>query len=184
EMPIHIQIDATPVREPFLQVFSVRNRTRQLVTIVEVLSPANKTPSSEGRRLYLQKQRDLLRSNTHLIEIDLLHYGTHTAFPPLSALRRVRPTWDYLVCLHRAQWGGAEADVWFIDLPEPLPTIAVPLLAPDPDVEVNLQAALNEAYEEGQHHRIVDYAADCPAPLPTAMLEWAYATLQTRGLRP
>ncbi|MCS7209067.1 MAG: DUF4058 family protein [Fimbriimonadales bacterium] len=183
DAPVHIQILAEPVREPFIEIHSLRTKNRRLVTVIEILSPTNKTPNSEGRRLYLQKQRDLLRSTTHLVEIDLLHEGVHTVFPPLEALRRVRDTWDYLICLHRAGWGGAEADVWFIDLAQPLPQISIPLLAPDPDIRVHLQAVLDEAYAEGQYHQLIDYSSECPAPLPSAQREWVYHWLHEKGLR-
>lgn len=183
DTPVHIEILAEPVREPFIEIYSLRDKSRQLVCVIEVLSPTNKAPNSEGRRLYLRKQRDMLHNEAHLIEIDLLHAGVHTAFPPLEALRRAQAEWDYLVCLHRAGWGGAEADVWFIELPQPLPTIRVPLLPTDPDVEVHLQAALDEAYEEGQYEQVIDYTSECPAPLPPARREWAYALLREKGLR-
>jgi hypothetical protein len=183
DVPVHIELLVEPIREPFIEIYSLRDAHRQLACVVEVLSPTNKTPNSEGRRLYLRKQRDLLGSTVHLVEIDLLHEGAHTVFPPLEALRRVRPAWDYLICRHRAGWGGVEADVWFIDLPQPLPRVQVPLLAPDPDVEVNLQAALEDAYEEGQYHQVIDYNADCPAPLPPDAREWVYNLLRDKGLR-
>ncbi|MGH3577865.1 MAG: DUF4058 family protein, partial [Mycobacterium sp.] len=54
--------------------------------VIEVLSPANKAAGSEGRRLYLAKQRQLLESQTHLLEIDVLRQGEHTAAPPLDWL--------------------------------------------------------------------------------------------------
>ncbi|MCX7925531.1 MAG: DUF4058 family protein [Fimbriimonadales bacterium] len=183
DAPVHIEILAEPIREPFIEIYSLRDSNRQLACVIEVLSPTNKAPNSEGRRLYLRKQHDLLHSTVHLVEIDLLHDGAHTVFPALEALRRVRLSWDYLICRHRSGWGGAEADVWFVDLPQPLPRIQIPLLAPDPDVEVHLQAALEEAYEEGQYHQVIDYAADCPAPLPPATLDWVYSLLREKGLR-
>lgn len=66
---------------------------------------------------------------------------------------------------------------------DPLPRITIPLLPDDPEVEVHLQPVLNKACEEGHYAQVVDYAADCPAPLPLPKLEWAYALLAQRGLR-
>jgi hypothetical protein len=63
--PVRIELH-DPITEPYLQIFSVRNKQRLLVAVIELLSPANKTPNSEGRRRYLQKQHDLLRSTAHL----------------------------------------------------------------------------------------------------------------------
>ena len=53
-----------------------------MVTTIEVLSPRNKTAGSEGRKLYRQKQREILSSDTHLLEIDLLRAGQHTVAAP------------------------------------------------------------------------------------------------------
>src|SRR5262249_42744226 len=36
-----------------------------VITAIEVLSPTNKSASHDGRRLYLRKQEELLRSRTH-----------------------------------------------------------------------------------------------------------------------
>jgi hypothetical protein len=107
DAPVHIALHAEPVREPYIEIYSLHAPERTLVTVIEILSPANKSPHSQGRRLYLQKQQDLLYSTVHLLEIDLLHEGAHKAFLPLEALKRVRAEWDYLVCLHRAGWAGA-----------------------------------------------------------------------------
>ena len=53
------------IRERFLEV---RHRdTRELVTVVEVLSPTNKRAGSEGRREYLRK-RDLAPTTELFIE--------------------------------------------------------------------------------------------------------------------
>ncbi|MCS7311261.1 MAG: DUF4058 family protein, partial [Armatimonadetes bacterium] len=83
--PLKIEIQPFPVREAFLQIFRLKGGERQLVTVIELLSPANKTPGAHGRELYLEKQRELIHSTTHLMEIDLLHYGEHTVFVPRSA---------------------------------------------------------------------------------------------------
>ena len=52
----------------------------RLVTVIEVLSLANKTPGEKGRDLYLEKQREVLGSPVHLVEIDLLR-GANTRLP-------------------------------------------------------------------------------------------------------
>ena len=76
-----VRVHTEPMREPYIEIYSLHAPERTLVTVIEILSPANKTPNSEGRRQYLRKQRDLLNSAVHLLEIDLLHEGAHTVFP-------------------------------------------------------------------------------------------------------
>ena len=54
-------------------------RRSSLVTSIEILSPSNKKIGNPGREKFLEKQREVLDSETHLVEIDLLRGGTHTA---------------------------------------------------------------------------------------------------------
>ncbi|MCG8347688.1 MAG: DUF4058 family protein [Chloroflexales bacterium] len=49
--------------------------TETLVTVIEILLPANKRAGTESFTVYQRKRRDLLRSPVHLLEIDLLRRG-------------------------------------------------------------------------------------------------------------
>ncbi len=60
------------VRESYLEVREVT--TREVVTVIEVLSPKNKR-SGEGRKAYEKKRYSVLGSFTNLVEIDLLRGG-------------------------------------------------------------------------------------------------------------
>ena len=57
-------------------------RDRELVTVIELLSPANKYMGLD-RGQYLAKRVELLNGPVHLVEIDLLRGG-----PPLPAADR------------------------------------------------------------------------------------------------
>lgn len=46
--------------------------SRELVTVIELLSPTNKRVGADGRREYLRKREQILQSAVHLVEIDLL----------------------------------------------------------------------------------------------------------------
>ena len=59
------------VQQAYLEVRDVA--TQAVVTVIEVLSPANKR--SDGRRKYETKRQAVLGSLTHLVEIDLLRDG-------------------------------------------------------------------------------------------------------------
>src|SRR5439155_20452495 len=50
-------------------------RSNELVTVIEVLSPTNKLPGSDGSREYAHKRERLLESHVNLVEIDLLRGG-------------------------------------------------------------------------------------------------------------
>ena len=57
------------VKERYLEVREMG--TDAVITVIELLSPANKR-SSEGRSAYEKKRRSILGSSTHLVELDLL----------------------------------------------------------------------------------------------------------------
>ena len=167
-------------RELFLTIRDVENDDR-VVTAIELLSPTNKD-AHPGRDSYLNKQRDLLDSQTHFIEIDLLRAGTYTVAVPVEFLPH-KSEWDYMVCLHR---GGTDNvfDTWPTRLRNRLPRIAVPLDAGVPDVALDLQAALERCYEEAGYWRKIDYRGEPVPPLSPNDSAWADALLREKGLRP
>lgn len=136
-------------REVFLEIRRLRE-PGDLIAVVELLSPANKA-NGRGREEYLRKQRDLLASPVHLIEIDLLRAGLHTLAPDREALEREYGRFDYLVSLHRAQTepGYREFEVWPLTLRDRLPQIYLPLDEAHPDLLLDLQAVFRRAYDEG-----------------------------------
>lgn len=174
--PLHIEslTASDEIREAFIKIVAPGLDYR-VVTIIEVLSHTNKTPGHPGRQLYLQKQAEILATQVHLLEIDLLHAGEHTVAVPKHQIPRA---YDYLVCLHRAG-SGAQYEVWTVTLNERLPRVWVPLLEGDADVVLDLQQAFHRCYEDGAYHRLVDYRQIPPISLPAETLAWAIQ--QARG---
>jgi hypothetical protein len=64
---------------------------------------------------------------------------------------------------------------------QPLPPIPIPLLAPDPDVWIDLGAVFRTTYERGRYARSIDYAGPPPVALDAARLAWV--TQQVRAGR-
>ena len=128
----------------------------RLVTVIEVLSLANKTPGEKGRELYLEKQREVLGSPVHLVEIDLLRGGEHTTPMSLERLRRKAGPFDYHVSVHRFDQPG-RFFVYPWKLEDPLPEIAVPLLPGDGEVPLDLAAVFTRCYDTGPYRRRVRY---------------------------
>jgi hypothetical protein len=54
--------------------------------------------------------------------------------------------------------------VWAIALQERLPVVPLPLLPPDPDVPVDLQAAVDACFALVGYERLLDYSAPPPPP--------------------
>lgn len=162
EAPVEVWLPAQDVeRVPFLEI---RDRTgRELVTVIELLSPSNKR-AGDDREQYLAKRRELLRSPTHLVEIDLLRGWN-------SMPQEQRPECDYSVMVSRSEKRLA-ADFWPIRLRDRLPVIPIPLHAPDAAALVDLQEVLHRAYDgPGYEHFI--YSGEPEPSLSADDAAWA-----------
>jgi hypothetical protein len=81
------------VNETHLEIHEAT--TRQLITMLEVLSPVNKQ-SKDGREQYLDKRGQVLLTRTHLVEIDLLRAGSPMPVigePTIPPLNRTQAAW-------------------------------------------------------------------------------------------
>ncbi len=162
--------------EPFLQIFAKLEGER-LVTSIEVLSLANKTPGEHGRELYLRKQTELLSSQVHLVEIDLLRGGEHATAVPYELLHEKASPLDYHVCIHHFD-NLEDYIVYPVCLEERLPEIDIPLLPGDGSIAVDLQKVFQRCYETGPYHRRLDYQALKPdPPLSAGQAKWATGLL-------
>ena len=169
------------VRQTFLEIRIRQGADERVVTTIEVLSPANKTPGDHGRDPYLQKQREILDSQTHLVEIDLLRGGMHATAVPLELAFEKAGPFDYHVSIHRFD-RSEDFLVYPIRLEERLPEVAIPLLPGDPDVTIDLQAVFDRCYDNGPYRRRVRYAEDAPVPpLRPEQAEWAARFLRPTG---
>ena len=164
-------VGPTPMPQLSVEIREVGER--RLVTLIEILSPINKR--GEGARDYADRRLELLQTAVHLLEIDLLRAGTRIAFnEPL-------PPAPYYVFLSRAE-RRPYTQVWAIGLCDQLPTVPVPLLAPDPAVTLDLQAALGSSFDLAHYERLLDYQSSPPPPeLDAADAAWVRATVQAAG---
>ena len=172
--PLIFEVFDDEYREAFIEVSTrLRDGTERIVTTIEVLSPSNKTPGEKGQELYLEKQRELLNSYIHLVEIDLLRGGEHTTPMSLERLRYKAGAFDYHVSLHRFDDPGRfYIYAWKLD--SPLPEIAVPLLPGDGAVPLDLQAVFTRSYDTGPYRRRVRYdVSRLDPPLDAERAAWA-----------
>lgn len=167
EAPIKRVVELTnPTKLRTVQVYVTA--TQELVTSIEILSPYNKT--GEGLRQFRQKRARLLRSSVHLVELDLLRGGERPGYelhePPLDT--------DYIVLINRATGSTQRlSEIWPIALNEALPTIPIPLAAPDPDVLLDLDQLIQSVYADAYYELRIDYHAPPPPPkLRPAMQQW------------
>ena len=167
-LPVRLRVPLdVPTR---LVTVYIRQRPNEtLVAVIELLSPVNKRRGT-GRTAYLDKRRAFLRARLHLIEIDLLRSYPRMPFDdPL-------PSADYLVMV--AQAGERpHCSVWPISVRQPLPTIPIPLLDPDPPVPLALGQALQTAYERARYDLRVDYRKPPVPSLTPQDAAWAETLL-------
>ncbi|CAN5818866.1 DUF4058 family protein [soil metagenome] len=180
--PVVIRVPLEELRETFLEIRARHEPEDRLVTAIEILSLANKTPGSHGRDLYLRKQREWLEGGCHLIEIDLLRAGQHATAVPADRLAVDAGPCDYHICVRR--FDRAEEFLNYpIRLEEPLPEIAIPLLAVDEHSPLDLQAVFDQCYDAGPYRRRPPYRdGQAIPPLPPEQAAWALPLLRERGL--
>jgi hypothetical protein len=145
----------------FLEIRDRRNR--ELITVLEVLSPSNKRPGPD-REQYIGKRSQLLHSTAHFVEIDLLRGGERM---PVLAL----PTCDYYVLVSRYS-DRPRAGLWPIGLRDRLPSVSIPLRAPDPDARIDLQAILHRVYDAARYGNYI-YDGTPEPPLGPDHAIWA-----------
>lgn len=173
-------LDGVDVLEPTLQVatkmpemvpqVSVEIRDveeRQLVTLIEMISPASKR--GQGYQEYVEKRTRILLSTSHLLEIDLLRNGIRVP------MRQELPKSPYFIFLSRWQ-RRPMTDIWEIGLGQSLPTIPIPLLPEDEDVALDLQQAFTNVHDSVAYDLLLDYTRPADVPLKGKAAKWA-ATL-------
>jgi hypothetical protein len=152
------------IREAYVTLLHLEQR--KVVTIIEVLSPTNKTPHSEGRESHQRKRIQVMRSRTHLVEIDLLREGDRVDFESEA------PRCEYLMHVSRID-ERPEGEVWPVRLNERLPELRIPLRPEDEDARLDLQAVLNSVYDRAGYDLIAEYSREPIPPLAPEWREWA-----------
>lgn len=150
----------------------VRTRERRdVVSLIEVLSPWNKT--AKGQDEYLQKRANYMRTDTHVVEIDLLRGGRRLP------LREPLPPGDYFAFVGRSDRRPVlETYAW--PLREKLPVIPVPLRAGDPDASLDLQEAFQRTYDRGGYDYALDYQQEVVPELNPSDREWVERLLPSK----
>jgi hypothetical protein len=170
-----VEVEQLEIRQRRVEILDAYNNMR-LVTLIEVLSPTNKRPGP-GRESYVSKQQEVLERDCHVVEIDLLREGERLLSVPAWRLQEFEP-FDYVVCVNR--WPRRNRfEVYPRRLRDPLPRIAVPLAEPDPDVPLEVQAAVEEVYAQGRYVRRLRYDEPCEPPLEDELQQWADECLKT-----
>jgi hypothetical protein len=160
------------VREGYLEIRDAH--THRVVTVIEVLSPSNKTPG-ERRDEYETKRRRVLATLTNLVEIDLLR-----AWQPMEMQP---PPQSHYRILVRAGWEGPRARLYAFSVRQAIPDVTVPLRQGEKEVLLSLGKLLSEIYDRARYDIRLNYH-EPPAPsLSAEDAAWADALLRSQGRR-
>jgi hypothetical protein len=156
------------VEESFTEWFlDIREfKDNRLVTSIEILSPSNKQFGTEGWRQYQRKRQGCIEAEeVNFVEIDLLRSGQR------MPMQDPWPASPYYLLINRRHQ-GCRCSVWPAYSLRTLPKLQVPLLPPDADLEVDLQALVDGLYERSRYHLRIDYSRPPHPPLSPDEATW------------
>ncbi|MBW4505284.1 MAG: DUF4058 family protein [Scytonematopsis contorta HA4267-MV1] len=171
-----VTVDVTmpeTIKETYLEVRDVS--TQEVVTVIEILSPKNKRPG-EGRNAYTKKRLQVLGSYTNLVEIDLLRDGK-----PIQQVQNNFQT-HYRILVSRTST-RPKADLYAFNLQNLIPSYYLPLRESDTEPLLDMQALINELYDEGNYDLVIDYTQEPVPPLSQENAMWVDEVLKEQGLR-
>ncbi len=152
-------------RQSYIEILD--RRSRQLITVVELLSLENKLLN---RELYIYKQDSILNSEVHLVEIDLLRGGPRMPWEDM-------PECDYYALVSR-ELERPRAGIWPLKLRDRLPVIPIPVKPEHAEARLALQAILHRVYDAAHYERYI-YDIQPEPPLSAEDAAWAKSLLGT-----
>ena len=162
-VPVTVRLPAIHVEEYRSASLEVLDRQgERVVTVLELLGPANKYASAD-RDAYLVKRARFLDLGVNFVELDLLRGGPRTT-PDL-------PPCDYCATVVRAA-EAPTAHVWPWRLADPMPLVPVPLRPGEPEPTLDLKAALDAVYDEAGYEDTLYRGSPEPA-LTAEQAAWA-----------
>jgi hypothetical protein len=158
-----------------LRRLEITDSKGHLITVLEFLSPSNKT-ESDYRWRWEQKRKEILGAGLSFVEIDLVRAGGWTLPDHDGRLRLPADRVCHAVCVTRARLHWRH-EFYRCLLRETLPTIRIPLRRGERDAALDLQSLVNLCYERGRYARKINYTSQPEPALPSGELAWARETL-------
>ena len=151
-------------KRPHKYVKILDKANSRVVTVIELLSPSNK--SGEDRNNYLQKRAEFFAAKVNLVEVDLLRDGERMPFGKPKP-----PPADFYALVCRGE-RHPKASVWAWTVRDPLPVLPIPLKLADGDIELDLKPCLDRAYDGAGYRTRIRYDRPPESPLRVADAEW------------
>jgi hypothetical protein len=150
-----------PIRQGYIEVR--RKSDDSIVSVLELLSPTNK--SGSGRGEYLLKRDALLQQAVHLVEVDLLLKG------PRLPLDERLPDAHFYAYVSRGDH-RPDCEVFHWTIRDPCPPIPIPLEPPDGDVSIDLQEIFDATFNRVPFDALVRYDRPLELSLPESIRTW------------
>jgi hypothetical protein len=167
---IKLLIADDPKTERFVRIVDITSGGT-LVTVIEVLSPANKGPANgSSAKQYDAKREEYFQGGVSVVEIDLLRGGDRP-FPRRGETHEDVAALEYAACIRKA-WGKGAFELYAFDLRKKLPAIRIPLRQQDKPAILNLQELIEKVYANGGYDDI-DYSKPARPPLRADDEAWA-----------
>lgn len=142
DAPVRVRLpEVDRESESFIEIRDRQNR--ELVTVIELLSPSNKRPG-EDRDQYIHKRHRLTAAGVNLVEIDLLRGGPRM---PMTGL----PACDYCVLVSPSE-AWPDGGLWPVGLRDVLVPIPIPLRPSEPPAHLDLKVVLDRVYDAAGYH--------------------------------
>lgn len=155
----------------YLEIRSVQ--THELVTLIELLSPVNKT-SKTGRADYLEKRYEALMSLTNYVEIDLLRAGDPMPVDPQIVS-------DYRILVSRGRIRRQKAQLYAFRLRAAIPDFSLPLQPGDEEPVVPLNQIVHDLYSRARFDLRINYTQPPIPPLSEEDAAWARELLSAQS---
>lgn len=173
--PYRLVATMEPLTERFIKIIDAS--ANRLVTVIEVLSPANKR--GKGLEAFREKRAELVAGGVHFVEIDLVRAGNWVAMlRPHVCPKKAVTTYRATV---RLATDPEAVYLYPISLRERLPVLPIPLREGDPRVEIDLQTLVETVYRSGRYGATLDYRQPCSPPLRGEDAAWAEEVLKAAG---
>ncbi len=122
----------------------------------------------------MTKRHEIMNSEVHWVEIDLLRTGVPSVTdPPL-------PPSDYRILVSRADQ-RMRTRFYPNSVRQPLPVIKIPLRGKDPEASLDLGAVFRTVYDRAAYDASVDYRKPPRPPLKGDDARWARELLRRQG---
>ena len=161
------------VRERYLEVRLAADH--RVITVIELLSPANKR-TGEGRAQYEKKRQKVLDSSTHFVEIDLLRGGT-----PMAMTHQPEDS-HYRILISRSEQ-RPKGLLYAFSVRDVIPKFYLPLQKGDDEPLIDLQNLLHTLYDDVRYDLRISYKEEPTPRLDKKDVTWSNQLLIGAGLR-